>query len=289
MGNRLPREEGRKNEIRVKSVMEACLWYASITFLFVCFGRRMGIGFLGQKNVFSFAADFFLFSAVYGYDEEQNSIGRRKMKSKKVQFLIGCILLCIGILSLFTQKLQIDFQVFFILFLGVSFLFLYADKRKIWALILGLVTIVYACSSYFCKIPYIGESLVTALLFMIPGVICILEYKKGRSNKYLLPGVFAFFIGIYILLMPLPVFRAIAGALLFLVLSACFLTIYFLGRKNMGQWTLFIGLFNLVLGLFLLIGCPLFSDRFNIMATAGSVFLIAVSILLIIRSLKKKS
>lgn len=211
------------------------------------------------------------------------------MGTRKNQILLGVILLLIGVYTIAVKYFNINYGSFPVVMFGGTLILLYYTKNKPWALMVGSIVLLCGMSNILRHIPVIGDSLLGALLFMLPGIILILMYIRRKNICCIIPGCFAVWIGIFIILSSIPMCSSIAGALFFICFGLAFLSSYFISNKRLGVWTVILSSVMFIIGIFFMIGINPVSIYFNYSAYLGSLVLIAFSIFIIIKGIKNKN
>lgn len=210
------------------------------------------------------------------------------MNSKKSHVFVGKLLLILGIVFIILNMFRIKYSMASLVILGTALLFLYITKRKLWALFGGSIVLICGGSGIFYNIPIVGEYLMGALLFFIPGVLLLTLYYVNDNYNYLIPSCFAIWSGIFIFLTSLDLFRLMAGSLFFICFGMGFLMVYLLGRKIIGTWAVFVSAGSFLLGLLFIVGNTAISMGLNKCTYIGCLLFLLINILLIVKGFKKK-
>lgn len=166
------------------------------------------------------------------------------MQIKKSQILISvvCIIICF-LLANYFQLISFHF-----LFLGITFLFLYKEKRKKWALFCGSIIIIICLSNLFFKIPLIGRNIFRTLLLLFFSMILFYHYKQSKNENFLVPACFFLWGGIYIFAVSFSAFAVNACAMLFIFIGMAFFTVYFMKKEKSVIWPIILSMILFVLG-----------------------------------------
>lgn len=202
------------------------------------------------------------------------------MESKSNRFLIGLIFIILGVYFVSDQYFNIKMGDALIFILGGALLLLYHTKHKIWALVSGMI--VYSIL-LFKIFPYMGGNIFMAFIFIIPGIIFMTLYFSKYKNPFLVTGSIFIWLGIFIVLLGIPVFRGKGASIFFICMGIAFLTIYFINRWEMGKWTLILSVLMLAFGVMLYFGSP-FRIVFDIIPSIIPIAFIGIGIIIILKS-----
>lgn len=210
------------------------------------------------------------------------------MDSRKSQVLLGSLLLVFAISTILINLFDLRYDFLLKFMLGLALVFLYIAKGKIWALIIGCLIITSSCLDYLHCFSELRRGISGGLFFFIPGCLLIWLSRCKKQNGYMSLGCFAVWAGIYIMLTELPFFASIAGALFFFCIGLGCVSVYLARGMKSGSWMLFLGILNLIIGVFLIKGNPVAHVYFNVVTYAACGLLILVSIAIIIKGIKNK-
>ncbi|GHU58678.1 hypothetical protein AGMMS49975_25500 [Clostridia bacterium] len=196
--------------------------------------------------------------------------------SKQNKVLIGIIILLIGAIamlkSIFGNTYIMTFVVFFVG--GFSFLTLYRNKRKNWALILGS----YLTYISFMTVTIAGRNfareLFPAMFFFVTGFIALVLYIDKCKRGLLIPGIFLLSTGVFLIFNRFGVFP---NNMFWWVVGFAFLICGKVWR--LGQKTNTIGLLFIIVAVF---------QSFKGIPNVGGVLLVFFGIAIIIKSVSKK-
>lgn len=202
------------------------------------------------------------------------------MEAKSNKLLIGIILIILGIYFVANSYFNFRMGETVLFVLGGALLLLYHTKRKVWALISGVM--IYTVW-IFKTFPHLSGNIFAAAIFLIPGIIFMILYFSKYRNSFLVTGSIFTWFGIFMVLGAVPGLRISTGALFFICMGLSFFTMYLLNRYSMGKWTLILSIILIFLGISTYIGSP-FRIVFNIIPSVVPIILIAVGIIIIIKA-----
>lgn len=166
------------------------------------------------------------------------------MQIKKRRILIGiiCIIMCFLFANYF-QFISLPF-----LLLGITFLFLYKEKKKTWALFCGSIIIIICLGNLFFRIPSMGRNIFRTILLLFVSMLLFYSYRQSKNENFLVPASFLLWAGIYVLVICFPGFEANACAMLFICIGMAFFTVWFLKKKKEIIWPVILSTILFVLG-----------------------------------------
>ena len=208
--------------------------------------------------------------------------------NKKNNILLGVILLLLGVYTIAMKFFDINYGSMPMLLAGAAFLLLYFTKEKLWALFIGFFIFLKGCSRHFSNISFVNNRLFWGLFFLLPGIFMVYKYRKTKQNKYLVPGSFSLWSGIFILSSFIECLDCISGGLLFICLGLTFLTSYLLSGARVGRGYIVTSIIMFLTGTFLMTGIRPASLIAGYGTYIGSVILIVISVTILIKAIKQK-
>jgi len=155
------------------------------------------------------------------------------MRSNKI--LIGVVLVLIGLFSLVTHFLHINYGLLTLFVVGVALILLYRTKRKKWSLVAGGYVIYFALAFavHGTALAGIFPSAVAAMFFIVPGIIFLALWFDTRKKGLLLPGSLLAWIGVCAIICSAAHLHAAGVFTAFLIcLGLGFITAHILGRTK---------------------------------------------------------
>ncbi|MEA4816731.1 MAG: hypothetical protein VB120_07740 [Lachnospiraceae bacterium] len=211
--------------------------------------------------------------------------------NRKNNILLGVMLLILGIYSIAAKFFNINHKMLPVILLGFAFVLLYFKKEKMWALFIGFVIILKELCNLLNSLsgtPIIGSKLFWGVFFLLPGIFLLYKYFKTRKTKYLVPGSFAAWTGIFILSSFIECFSCMSGGLFFVCLGLTFLTAYVASGMKIGILYIIVSIIMFIIGTFLMTGIKPVSAIASSGTYISSVILIVVSIIILVKSIKSK-
>ncbi|MDR1687680.1 MAG: hypothetical protein LBS21_03600 [Clostridiales bacterium] len=214
------------------------------------------------------------------------------MNIKGNQILLGIILLLVGVLTLFYNTFNLSYgkiAVFAVLSVcGFAFLLLYRTKRKSWSLILGANLVYIALINFPLGAFSLASHLLPPMFFIVPSFIFLVLYFDKGKRGLLLPGSFFLAIGIFIFLTTFDFLAPAYGILFFSLIGASFVFARIIGKTFIGRWAEFLCVACFCIAILQLVNLPGLEFALRYAPQAGSVLIIAASIVIILRAIKKK-
>ena len=143
---------------------------------------------------------------------------------------------------------------------GAAFLILFACKKKVWALVLGLgflFIFVMGQLNGFHSDGFIRLCIGAVLAAF--GCFLLERVKIKEEYGYLLSGCAVFWTGIFICLLEFSVFRQCAAPLLATGVGVVFYHAYLLAGRQSGIWSICLSIFLFFVSLFFMLGNPVIS------------------------------
>jgi len=208
------------------------------------------------------------------------------MNLKSNQILIGVIILLIGVFALFTQYFNISYGYVPLLIAGGAFILLYRTKRKSWPLIPGVIFLYIGLNR---SLPFLAAHInAAAMFFLIPALIFLILYYDMNKRGLLVPGMVLLWFGIYLIANGLPFAEFLPVALLPACMGAALAMSFVSGKGTVKKWVLYLGAALIIFGGAYRMGAPVL-DVVRGLPAAVSIVLIAGGVIIIIKTLKKKS
>lgn len=212
------------------------------------------------------------------------------MGNRSNKVLIGVIVLLIGFISLVQNSMGMNYAAIAVAGAGLAFLLLYKTKRKIWSLLLGLYMScvgVFGLLSPFVP-PYVMARLVASMCFFVPGVIFIVLFYQKSKAAFLVTGSLLSWIGVFIALASLPVFKQTGPGLFLICAGFGFFMMFLFGKDLLGKFPKYVGLILCLVGLISMSGLFPGMGLLRRLRTFGSVILMGVSIYIIAKAIRKE-
>lgn len=172
----------------------------------------------------------FLFMGGYMGDEGKSNSG----------LLLGIVIIILGIQLLLKNVFNLDFGKLSALICGGALILLYVNKKKVWALVLGIVLVVISSQDILRQFSFFNNTVAASLIFLIPGIIFFVLYSKNKSSGFLITSSFLIWLGIGYLLSGIGLSRQL-GNIFFGCSGFAFVTIYFFGKEELGKWPIVTG------------------------------------------------
>lgn len=207
------------------------------------------------------------------------------MESKSNKMLIGLICIIFGIYFIANEYFDIKMGDAVLFVLGGALLLLYRTKRKIWALVFGII--MYSLW-VFRVFPYFGMTALSAMIFMIPGIIFMVLYFSKRRSSFLITGSVLSWFGVFIIFIGIPSFDGLSGAIFFICMGMSFFTMYLLNRNEIGKWPLFIAIVLIIFGIMVYLGRSPFSLFFGFIPSIIPLIFVIAGIFIILKTIISK-
>lgn len=186
-------------------------------------------------------------------------------------FVIGLILLILGVSSLIQNIVKINYSSIPSLLLGISLVVLYITKRKFWALILGTYLFFLSLSSLFSSLGIKGFLVLSSTFFLAPGIISLILYFQKGGVLLLYQGSFLSWFGIFLALDRVFIN---GSALLLICFGLAFLTIFLLGKGVASNTNAFVGMFFIFIGISKMLSVNIFNPNINLFSKLFSILII---------------
>lgn len=207
------------------------------------------------------------------------------MEAKSNKFLIGLICMILGAYFLVNQYFGFKLGDTVLFVWSGAFLLLYHTKRKVWSLVIGMITLAIWVLRCF---PYLGANVLSAAIFIIPGIIFMTLYFSRRKSAFLITGSILSWFGLFIVLAGIPKLDGLAGSLFFICMGLAFLNIYIIDYKEIGKWPIIPAVVLMLLGFMIYSGKSL-RLFFGVLPSIIPIILIIIGLVIIIKSLIGKN
>ncbi len=207
------------------------------------------------------------------------------MESKYNKLLIGLICIILGVYFISNRYFNFNNMGNTVMFvLAGALILLYHTKRKVWALVSGII--IYALW-LFKMFPHLGGSIITAMIFLVPGIIFLVLYFSKYRNPFLVIGSIFTWFSIFIFLTCIPQLSINRSSIFFICMGAAFFTMYLINKYEMGRWAIIFATLLIFLGIIQIFGSP-FNIIFKTIPSIMPIILIVLGIIIIAKTFLKK-
>ncbi|MDR0958327.1 MAG: hypothetical protein LBM16_03860 [Clostridiales bacterium] len=177
------------------------------------------------------------------------------MNQRRNQILFGLLILALGVFGFVGKSYTNTFSRFLnfaALGAGMAMIWLYFNKRKTWALIIGVIITHFSVSNIISNLVgnFFNIDSIGAAFFIITGVIFFIISVSAYNEKILLPGCILIFIGLVVEFRFAPIIKNIDGlpiiAFGLSFIASCLFSKLRFGSFNRNQ--IFLGSIFIILG-----------------------------------------
>lgn len=199
------------------------------------------------------------------------------MNKDKSEIVFFSICLTFFILFIAINFFHMNYVSVSFLVLGISLVYLYYTKKKLWSLVFGSIVILLYIAGMLSDIIGFGKDILRSIIFVAMGIVMILTYYKTKSPSYATFGSFVMFAGFFVFVEHYDDVALTCASAFFSIIGTSFLFSYIITKGKANILNVVVSILLMIIAIFCLLGGSYYGLKyiypFSIMCIGLGIFI----------------